>query len=100
MRKGKMVAQGSHACLYSYLNTPQEIRDEWFGQRQTKICVGVETEAELFEIYEKAKAAGLPCALILDAGLTEFKGPTYTAVGIGPYDDDAINQITGNLKLL
>ena len=100
MRKGKMVAQGSHACLYSYLNTPEETRNAWMGQRQTKICVGVDTEQELFDIYEKAKAAGLPCALIKDAGLTEFKEPTFTAVGIGPEEDSKIDEITGKLKLL
>lgn len=100
MRKGKMVAQGSHACLYAYLKTPKEIRDTWFGQRQTKICVSVDSEAELFEIFKAAEAAGLPAVLIQDAGLTEFKEPTYTAVGIGPCDDEEVNKITGKLKLL
>lgn len=100
MRKGKMVAQGSHACLYAYLKTPKEVRDAWFNQRQTKICVSVDSEEELFAIHKAAEAAGLPSVLILDAGLTEFKEPTYTAVGIGPAEDDAVNQITGKLKLL
>lgn len=101
MRKGKMVAQGSHACLYAYLNTPEEIREEWKAQRQTKICVSVDSEAELIEIYQKACDAKLPCALIKDAGLTEFKGvPTLTAVGIGPAEDSEIDKITGDLKLL
>jgi PTH2 family peptidyl-tRNA hydrolase len=100
MRKGKMVAQGSHACLYAYLKTSKEIRDAWFGQRQTKICVSVDSEEELFAIYKAATDAGLPAVLIQDAGLTEFKEPTYTAVGIGPCEDDDVNKITGNLKLL
>lgn len=100
MRKGKMVAQGSHACLYAYLKTPKEIRDAWFGQRQTKICVSVDSEAELFAIFKAAEDAGLPAVLIQDAGLTEFKEPTYTAVGIGPCENDAVDQITGKLKLL
>ena len=100
MRKGKMVAQGSHACLYAYLKTPKEIRDAWFGQRQTKICVSVDSEEELFAIYKATTDAGLPAVLIQDAGLTEFKEPTYTAVGIGPCEDEEVNKITGQLKLL
>lgn len=100
MRKGKMVAQGSHACLYAYLETPEAQRVAWFGQQQTKICVGVDSEAELVEVYNQAKAAGLPCVLIRDAGLTEFKEPTLTAVGIGPADNDKIDKITGKKKLL
>jgi len=100
MRKGKMVAQGSHASLYAYLKSPQALRDQWFGQRQTKICVSVDSEEELFAIHKAAEAAGLTSVLILDAGLTEFKEPTYTAVGIGPCDEDEVNKITGKLKLL
>lgn len=100
MRKGKMVAQGSHACLYSYLKTPPEILEAWKSERQRKICVGVDSEEELLRIYKQAEDAGLPCALILDAGLTEFEGPTNTAVGIGPAPDEEIDKITGNLKLL
>lgn len=100
MGKGKMVAQGSHACLYAYLKTPQAVRDMWFGQRQAKICVYVNSEAELFEIFKKAEDAGLPAVLIKDAGLTEFKEPTYTAVGIGPCEENQVDPITGNLKLL
>jgi len=100
MRKGKCVAQGSHACLYAYLQASQEVRDAWIG-RQTKICVGVNSEAELVEIYNQAKTAGLPCVLIKDAGLTEFHGvETLTAVGIGPAEDEEVDKITGELKLL
>ena len=100
MRKGKMVAQGAHACLYSYLKTPADVLDAWKSERQRKICVGVDSEEALLGIYKQAEEAGLPCTLILDAGLTEFKKPTHTAVGIGPASDQEIDRITGNLKLL
>jgi PTH2 family peptidyl-tRNA hydrolase len=39
-----------------------------------KICVSVSSESELFDIYDKAKELNIPCALIRDAGLTEFNG--------------------------
>lgn len=100
MRKGKMVAQGSHASLVSYLAAEQPVAFDWLNNGQTKICVGVDSEAELVAIYERAKADGIPCSLIRDAGHTEFKEPTLTAVGIGPDDSGLIDPITGNLKLL
>ena len=82
MRKGKMVAQGAHA-------------------RFTKICVSVNSDAELLAVHEKARAAGVLTSLILDAGLTEFGGvPTRTAVAVGPDHASKVDQITGELPLL
>lgn len=114
MRKGKMAAQASHASWATMLNRGYihegsktltiPLTDEmmaWFSVRFTKICVGVGSEEELLAIYELARAKGLPCCLIKDAGLTEFSGvPTYTAVGIGPELSSNIDPITGHLQLL
>lgn len=73
----------------------------WLEGRFAKICVYVKSEEEIIELYEKAKAANLPCALIKDAGFTVFKGvPTITAVGIGPGFKEDIDKITGHLPLL
>lgn len=94
-----MVAQGSHACLGAYLKASKEAIVSW-KNLQTKICVSVDSEAELLEVYNQAIAANLPAVLIRDAGLTEFKEPTYTAVGIGPAESTVIDLITGKLKLL
>lgn len=95
-----MVAQGSHASLSAYLDATKMERDEWFKTGQTKICVSVDSEEDLIKIHNLAKEAGLPCALIQDAGHTEFKQPTLTAVAIGPGYTPYIDQITGQLKLL
>lgn len=101
MRKGKMVAQGCHASLQAFLaNDPNENNRWWTTHRQTKICVSVDSEAELLMIYDQAQKAGLVSSLVKDAGLTEFKEPTFTAVAIGPADSEKIDLITGNLKLL
>jgi PTH2 family peptidyl-tRNA hydrolase len=114
MRKGKMVAQGSHASMKVILEQmvqgPEEgkrvlwasgaMRD-WLDHLFTKVCVQVGSEAELLAVYEAARTAGLPCALITDAGLTEFNGvPTITCCAIGPEYPDKIDPITGHLKLL
>jgi len=104
MRKGKMIAQGAHACLNSFqLATKfgyKSICHDWEQTGQTKICVGVTSEAELVNIYKEASDANIPCSLIKDAGRTEFKEPTLTAVAIGPWHSNEIDKITGKLKLL
>ena len=83
-----------------YLAATDEMK-EWIKGSFTKICVSVNSEEELLEIYNKAKDAGLPCALICDAGKTEFNGvPTNTCCAIGPDQVEKIDKITGDLKLL
>jgi PTH2 family peptidyl-tRNA hydrolase len=109
MRKGKMVAQGAHASMAAILNNKftdnvSILQDErvinWLNGRFAKICVSVDTQNELFTIHDKAKNAGLPCSLIEDAGFTEFKEPTFTAVAVGPGLIDEVDKITKELKLL
>lgn len=119
VRKGKMIAQGSHAVLKSILDLMNGHPDEdsnhvmtlsmkhdsalyaWISGRFTKICVSVDTEEELLEVFNKAKNKGLICSLITDAGLTEFNGePTVTCCAIGPAWADEVDEITGNLPLL
>lgn len=106
VRKGKMMAQCCHASLMAYLNALSN-RDnfmltyDWLqNHQQKKICVGVNSEEELREVYDKAIAAGMSCSLVLDAAYTEFEVPTYTACGIGPAESEKIDLITGHLKLL
>jgi PTH2 family peptidyl-tRNA hydrolase len=113
MRKGKMIAQGSHASLkvlldrgalgpdgtFTFTTTPAMAA--WLGGRFMKICVSVNSEQELDDVAERARAAGLPCAVIVDAGHTEFKGiPTKTCLAIGPAFPADVDAITGTLPLL
>jgi PTH2 family peptidyl-tRNA hydrolase len=114
MRKGKMIAQGAHASLKVLLDagkrdpggleftiTLDPALATWLGGRFTKVCVSVSSEAELDAIVANARAAGVPCALIVDAGHTEFHGvPTKTCCAVGPAWADAVDAITGALPLL
>lgn len=73
----------------------------WLEGLFKKIVVSVDSEQDLDDIYSQAKAAGLPCSLIVDSGLTEFNGvPTKTCVAVGPGPDGLVDSITGGLKLL
>ena len=121
MRKGKIAAQASHASmkvffermtrlhfsgkdLYETSFTPEMMT--WLDWEEgktgfTKICVSVDSEEELFELKRKADEAGLPNAIILDNGLTEFGGvKTYTCLAIGPDQSEKIDLLTRDLKLL
>lgn len=113
MRKGKMIAQGAHASLKVLLDAGAMAPDgrfafavddalaAWLGGKFTKVCVSVDSEAALDAIVARAGAAGVPCALIVDAGHTEFHGvPTKTCCAIGPAWSDAVDAITGQLPLL
>jgi PTH2 family peptidyl-tRNA hydrolase len=112
MRKGKFVAQGCHASEKAVFDqgyiVDNELRiplDEnlgpWLLGLFAKVVVYVESEPTLRDVYDRARAAGLPCALIEDAGLTEFKGvPTLAAVAVGPALIEKVDRITGGLPLL
>jgi PTH2 family peptidyl-tRNA hydrolase len=115
MRKGKMIAQGSHAAMMFLVESLLAASHDpsgsfrldanawqWLASgRMSKICVRVDSEAELLEVAAKAEAAGLTVHVITDAGLTEFGGvPTRTCAAIGPAEASRIDPITGHLKLL
>ena len=103
IRTGKLIAQGAHAAMLFLLNKKaNDIKiSSWISDGMTKICVGVDSEDKLIEIFEDAKKANLIVELVTDKGLTEFGGvPTKTCLAIGPDDADEINKITGHLKLL
>lgn len=109
MRRGKEIAQGSHASI-AFMSrqlqgskTTIKLSDaarEWIESGFTKICVRVDSEEELMDIKAKAECAGLEVHLVIDAGRTEFEGvPTKTCLAIGPDQSAKIDAITGALKL-
>jgi PTH2 family peptidyl-tRNA hydrolase len=100
MGKGKMVAQGSHASLMAYKLARDADASEWEESGSKKITLKVSSEAELLDVFMKAKAAKLPAALVKDAGHTQVVPGTPTAVAIGPAPEGEIDRITGGLKLL
>ncbi len=123
MRKGKMIAQGAHASMgallrffditktpsveegggitsYSVSFQEDSVLGQWLGGVFTKICLRVDSEEELLSLEAKCQEAGIPCALIVDSGLTEFHGHrTVTCLGIGPWNSAEIDKVTGDLKL-
>ena len=111
-RRGKQIAQGSHAAMSFICRRLQErgsvsMGDFSEGERAwltgsfAKVCCRVDSEDELLAVYDKAIEAGLEVHLITDSGKTEFHGkPTRTCLAIGPDDAEKIDAITGHLQLL
>jgi len=117
MRKGKMVSQGAHASLKVFTDDMKvEHRSHsinrvlnfesgcpmsaWLDGIYKKVVLAIDTEEGLLALHNQAIKAGLPASLIQDLGLTEFNEPTYTAVAIGPWWPDDVDEITGKLRLL
>ncbi|MDT7892362.1 MAG: peptidyl-tRNA hydrolase Pth2 [Thermoproteota archaeon] len=103
MGKGKLAAQVAHASLSAFLeslkNNSKKV-EKWLEEGQKKIVLKVNSLEELMNIYKKAKEKGLIAVIIEDKGLTQLEPGTITCLGIGPDEDDKIDEITSKLKLL
>ena len=106
MRRGKEIAQGSHASNAVLFKvafqgfTPSDELIKWLNTGSTKICVTVASEQELLDIKQHAEELGLEVNIVIDSGHTEFNGvPTRTCLAIGPNHSEQIDRVTGHLKL-
>ena len=98
MGKGKAAAQACHASLSSALKTDKKVMQDWISEGQKKVVLKISGKKELIKIFEIAKQKTV-AILIKDAGLTQLTPGECTAVGIGPADDEVIDEIVGELKL-
>lgn len=123
MPKGKIASQVAHASMAAVLPFGSVQRDPlgrpfihidpipeatavWLEGAFTKVVVGVDSEQELLDIYQRlvlSQQTGepIPFALIKDNGRTVFGGvPTHTALSVGPAFPNLVDEFTGNLNLL
>jgi PTH2 family peptidyl-tRNA hydrolase len=106
MRKGKMIAQGSHASngfLTKIIRGERKLNDteqEWLNGGHAKICLAATDEKHLEDLFNQAREAGLEVYMVIDSGKTEFKVPTKTCIAIGPDLKEKIDLITSSLQLL
>lgn len=92
MPPGKLAAQAGHAYLGAFraaMRLRPTIADDYDRDSNgTKICLRAKNEQQILRAYEEARAAGLPCELIIDQHHIlppHFDGrPIITALGIGP----------------
>ena len=103
--RGKMAAQAGHAYLHSWWDASErfdqmaeDYRIRAFGPAK-KIGLVVETTDELLILHNRYS---LICgvSLVVDAGLTCFKEPTTTCLGIGPIRSYQIGDDLKSLSVL
>lgn len=100
MDRGKLIAHALHAAIGSMRRVDDETLEKWELEGGKKIVLKVDSLKDLKDIEGKLKKVKIPYFLVKDAGLTQLKPGTVTALGIGPAKEKEINRITGKLKLL
>ena len=98
--KGKLAAQAAHASVDAVLKSDSKLVKEWREAGMAKIVVKVKDDKELIKYFQTAKDEGLIASLITDAGKTVIAPGTKTCVAIGPDEEEEIDSITSELKLL
>lgn len=102
LSRGKAAAQAGHAAVSAAEEARRHHKkwfEAWLREGQCKIAVKVKTEKELIKLEIQAKECCLPCALIVDKGLTEIPPGTVTCLGIGPAPSEKVDKFTGSLSL-
>ncbi len=82
LKKGKLAVQVAHASVLAA--DKSSVKKEWEKEGQKKVVLECQNLQELISLYQKAIAANLPVALVIDAGLTQIPKGTKTCIGIGP----------------
>ncbi|MGL4669553.1 MAG: peptidyl-tRNA hydrolase Pth2 [Methanobacteriaceae archaeon] len=100
MSKGKVAAQCCHGAIGAYQNTDTGKIRNWESDGSKKVVLKVASVEDLFELKEIAKRLNVPNYLVRDAGRTELPASTITCLAIGPDEDEIIDKITRDLKLL
>ena len=101
MGRGKLAAQVAHAAVSAALagaGTPAH--DAWLAEGQPKVVLRADDEEHLALLVGSARAAGLPVEVVRDAGRTQVAAGTVTCAAVGPAPDDAVDAVTGELRLL
>ena len=100
MPKGKLAAQVAHAAVKAVQDSNDFKLGEWGAEGSKKVVLKVKDRKELLNYIRKARKNNLVTSLIKDAGHTFFKLPTVTCGAIGPDEEDKIDEVINDLKLL
>ena len=103
MGKGKIAAQGGHAAVKATLKSGElrpELLDAWLSTGQKKICVKAVDALHIEQIETQAKQVNVLTSKIHDAGHTQIPAGSLTVLALGPDEDEKLDDLTGELKLL
>ena len=97
---GKKCSQGAHAAVSVLEKVDEKILNAWKQSGMKKIVLKINSTKELVEKFQDLKDAGLPVALITDAGRTQIPAGSKTAFACGPIDEEEAKNYFSELKLL
>ena len=100
MRKGKIAAQCCHGAIGAYKKSPLDKVRKWENEAYAKVVLKVQTLDELEELKKIADEKGIVSYLVVDAGRTQIPTSSVTVLALGPDEDEILDEVTGDLKLL
>lgn len=101
--KGKIGSQVAHAAVSCALYAEKHDKkafSEWMRQGQRKVVVRVDSLDEIYALKSRAESLGITHSLITDAGKTQVDPETVTCIGLGPAEEEVLDQLTGSFSLL
>ena len=103
MGKGKIAAQVGHASVQAFLEAgvshPYYV-EMWLASGQKKICLKIPEDLAFEALMDQAREHEIPFHLVRDAGHTQIPKGSLTVLALGPYEESALDELTGHLKLL
>lgn len=103
MGSGKIASQCAHAATGLYAELMQSHRNllrQWELCGQPKIVVTCKNQQEMNKLKDTAENIGLPTFVVADAGRTQVSAGSKTVLAIGPGPKEAMDAVTGKLRLL
>jgi len=102
MRKGKLAGQVAHASIGASRMVPDEQVQTWMDKYdQKKIILKVPSLEELKNYKQKCIETGLDCVYeVANKGDNQIPLDEITCLGVGPTEDEILNKLFDNLKLL
>ena len=102
MSFGKGMVQAGHAFVGVIENarkTIPETVDLYMVGQTPKISKKAKNIDALLRAQRECREAGIPTALVTDAGRTEFSEPTVTCMAIGPTTRDKLPKYVEKMQL-
>lgn len=100
MGTGKLAAQVAHAAMRAANDADDRACHDWKSSGAAKVVLEADSADQLQQLADDARRAGVPSALVTDAGRTQLQPGTVTALGVGPAAPRDIDHVTGDLSLL